>query len=370
MRVGLNLLYLKPGLTGGGETYARHLVSNLLAEEGAQSFVAFVTRDFDADWLHSPLLTVVRAGLRSGDIARRFWWEQMVLPALSPRKKIDVLHSLGYVAPLLSTVPSVVTIHDLNTQVLRNEISWTKSVVLGGFVRHSARRAALVLTGSDYSKASITSAFDLPSARVVVTRYGSDHAEGLPESDPETLRTRFGLPASFLLVLGGAVSHKNVELAITAYRQAASAFPHDLVIAGNLSEACRRAATEASDSRIRILGYVSDADLRTLYRLASILIVPSRYEGFGFPPLEAQRVGTPVAVSRIPTFRETLQDSALFFDPASPSELASVMIRVTSDEALRESLASAGRANTSRFQWRDTARATRAAYERALGDQP
>src|ERR1019366_7532450 len=168
MKVGVNLLYMIPGVVGGTETYARGLLTGLAAVGRKHDYVVFVNEEA-ADWPlpEGPFERVVcpvRAKLR----AARYAFEQLRLPAWARVRQLDVLHSLGYVAPLFASCASVVTIPDLNTVAFGSQLSPGKRAMLGVFTRWSARRADRILTISEFSKAQIVEHLGVAPGKVAV----------------------------------------------------------------------------------------------------------------------------------------------------------------------------------------------------------
>jgi alpha-1,3-rhamnosyl/mannosyltransferase len=189
------------------------------------------------------------------------------------------------------------------------------------------------------------------------------------------MRARLGLPPRYVLYLGMNKPHKNLARLVEAWAQArrqatteAAADPSiQMVIAGR--EDARypqaRQAAERLAADVRFLGAVAEADMPALYSGATLFVFPSLYEGFGLPVLEAMACGAPVACSTAPSLLEIVGDAALTFDPLDVNEMASVLTRALSDEALRRRLGRQGQAQAAGFTWRRAAAETLLVYRQA-----
>jgi glycosyltransferase involved in cell wall biosynthesis len=369
MRIALNVLYIRPGKTGGTETYARALIRALAEIDGQNEYLIFCNQEAARlDWPVQPNVTIVRCPLHAGELVSRFAWEQFVLPFQLRRHRIDVVHSLGYVAPLMTAVPSIVSIHDANYVSLRKELPWLKNHILGGFVSRSAAKADLIITGSEFGRQEVLKKIGPGHVRVAVTPYGADHVDNQPSADWDAIARLYGLTMPYLLTLGRVERHKKVMDVVDAYATIADRIQHSLVITGRVRASVRqRIAALGLEHRIRLTGYVPDCHLPDLFMNADLFLLASGYEGFGFPLLEAQRLGVPVIASRIGAFKEISGDWAIFFHPGSVREIADIIVGSLENETLRTRLAENGRANARRFLWLATADATLRLY-RAVHD--
>ena len=369
MRIGLNLLFLIPGVVGGTETYAVGLVRALARVDPASEFLVFLSSEASSLALTDApnvrrVVCPVKAVLRSV----RYLWEQAVLPFQLPTYKLDLLHSLGYVGPLFTKCPQVVTIPDLNFQVLKGVMPEPKRRILEFFSVRSARRAARVITLSHSSKAQIVDSLGLDSDKVIVTHLAAP--QETEQTSWEVVRAHYGLPDRFVVAIGGASAHKNLPRLIEAFDQVAHHLPHSLLLLGQLPQEVNgllRAPASAAN-RLLLPGYVPERDKRAILRHADLLVMPSLYEGFGLPVVEAQQEGVPVACSQASSLPEVAGEGALLFDPLSVEQMAAAIQRCLTDMPLRERLIRLGTENLKRFDWERTAQETLNAYRLALQD--
>ncbi len=366
MRIGLNLLYIIPGENGGTQTYAESLIKALAALNTSDEFVVFVSEegaalDLPPQANFRKIVCPVRAARREA----RYAYEQLIFPRLLRRHKLDVLHSLGYVCPLRVPCRSVVTIHDLNYLTPWHGMSRQKRLVLGWFIKQSARRADTVLTVSEFSKSEIHCRLRIPEAKIAVTLEGPREAPP-PEAWKE-IAGRYAVDTPYVMAFGSLTANKNIPRLIQAFAAIQAQVPHTLLLVGHLppgAELHTEIKALGLDGRVKITGYVPDSHIMPLLKHADLFVFPSLYEGFGLPVLEAQKAGTAVACSSAASLPEVAGDGAAFFDPALVEEISRVLLGCLQDPAQRESLAARGRANLQRFSWEQTAAQTLRCYHR------
>ncbi|MCB1272315.1 MAG: glycosyltransferase family 4 protein [Microthrixaceae bacterium] len=369
MRVGLNLLYLVPGRVGGTQTYAEQLIEALLAIDNETQYVAYVNRPgarlplTGSDRVH----TVV-TDLDGDSQAKRYFYEQARLPRLLAADGVDLVHSLGYVGPLRTPCPSVVTIHDLIYEGFADFMPLHRRLALRVFVGASARRADHVITVSDSSRRQLAADLGLADDRLSVIH----EAPARSVADPDAIRrprTGAGLyvPEDYALALSSPSLSKNIPRLVEAL--ARTEHPRHLVVAGHLPPGGEVEAAVKGlrmESRVTCTGYLGSAELDSLLRGASLFVFPSVYEGFGIPVLDAQAAGVPVACSSSASLPEVAGEAAVFFDASSVESIADAIGRAATDDELRARLQLAGWENVERFSWDRAAMETHRVYEDVL----
>jgi glycosyltransferase involved in cell wall biosynthesis len=370
MRIGLNLLYLIPGRSGGTETYGRSLIRALSAADQENDYFVFFNRE--ASKVPFPAASNFhRVGCAVTAIHRslRYGWEQALLPLQLRKLQIDLVHSLGYVMPLLSPCASLVTIPDMNLRAIPEYLPLRKRAVLAiprFFCVQSARRAARVITISDFSKAEITLGIGVKPDKVVVThlapRLDTRERPGVPW---EIVRERYGLPEPYIVAIGGTSRHKNIVRLIAAFRTLKDSYPHALVIPGHIPtdvDVPAEMARPGMAGRLRCPGYVPEDHLASILARADLFVLPSLYEGFGLPVVEAQQACVAVACSTAGSLPEVAGQGAVYFDPRSVESMTATIKRCLDDANLRKELCARGRENVKRFSWSNTAKLTLEAY--------
>jgi glycosyltransferase involved in cell wall biosynthesis len=365
--VGINALYLEPGRSGGSETYLRGLVPALAEVRPDLRLVVFTTPTgvsslSAAGWDEFAELVAVRVERpRRG---ARVIGEQTLIPRLAAARSCDVLHSLANTAPLRPSVPSVLTVLDV-IFITTNTLGLLSTFALRRLVPRAARAADARIAISAAARSEICRVLRIPESSFDVVHLGVDRPRTTPTPEDE-VRSRFELDGRrVILSLGAYRPHKNQSLLV---RMLAGVDGDSLlVVAGPPERGREPLATLAGQlglsSRVRLLGYVSDADLEGLWQVASCAVSPSLVEGFGLPPIEAMARSVPVACSDIAVHREIAGDAATYFDPFDPASAAAAVKQAL--EAPPEAVA-AGLARARLFTWEITAAATLEVYERVL----
>jgi glycosyltransferase involved in cell wall biosynthesis len=365
VRVALNLLYLIPGVVGGTETYAYSLIHSLAALDGENEYVVFLNR-LAADIDITPGSNFRRVICPFIPLRRmvRYGWEQGILPIQLAREKIDLVHSLGYVAPLAARARQIVSVHDLN---FLSHDGWGTSQrrrILRFFVERSIKRADHVITMSEFARGGLIEELGVSPEKVSVTHEAA--ARHLQNPDPAA-RSDYdpagGMP--YIVAFSALPTHKNIARLVRAFEQIQDVVPHSLVVIGNLPDnpEYRRRLEAKAGKRIHFTGYLSNADMAAALKGASLFAFPSLYEGFGLPVVEAQQAGIPVACSAVAALPEVAGSGAHYFDPLSVESIAAALRKCLLDADLRETLVRKGYENARRFSWEKTARETLAIYE-------
>ena len=373
--VGLNLVFLVPGETGGMETYARELIEALVAEAPDLRLTAFVNREA-ARASGGPWNELVPAITVPVDARNRIQWvrgEQQLLPRLARSAGVDLVHSLGSTGPAWGRFRRVSTIHDLHYRTVPEAHFGFRALGMRVLVPLSARRAHRVIADSHAVRDELVSLLRLPPGEIDVVPLGFGarrRAKALPGSE---LRRRLGVDDDEPIALSVSAKrpHKNLMALLDAFALIAPERRPVLVLPGYPTEhevqLRERAGSLGLGDRTRFLNWVDEVELEALYANAACFVFPSLSEGFGLPVLEAMSRGVPVACSNVGAVAEVAGDAALGFDPRSPREIADAVQRLVGDPAEADRLRAAGRARAADFTWERTARGTVESYERALG---
>jgi len=378
MRVGLDLLYLVPGETGGRETYARELVPALLERAPELELIAFVNRDAGPR-LAAELGDGVRAVVVPVSARSRAQWalgELALVSVAAQRAHVDVLHSMANFAPAWGRFRRVVTIHDLQYRAVPELLTPANRVATSALVSLAARRAQRIIAVSAAGAEEIVAGLGVARARIDVVPNGvrlpaSATTPAPPlSSTTDELRARHRLDDRPLaLAVATHLPHKNLPALIDALALIAPAERPLLAIAGHDTDDGRlqaQAAAAGVEEDVRLLGHCSTAELDALYALATCLVLPTLHEGFGLPAIEAMARSLPVACSDIPALREVGGSAALYFDPRSPAQIAAAIGELIADTGLAGRLRELGRVQAARFSWAAAAAGTLESYRRAL----
>jgi len=363
VHIGLNLLFIIPGENGGTQVYSESLMRALAALGTENTYTVFVSQEGAALALPPGFKKVV-CPVRAVRREARYAYEQTAFPRLLRGFNLDVLHSLGYVCPLLPPCRSVVTIHDLNYLTPWHGMSRAKRLSLGWFVRQSARRADAVITVSEFSKREIVSRLGVSASKITVTSEGPREPADGPGDAWAEIASRYQIEAPYFMAFGSMTGNKNLVRLLRAFAQVQAEVPQTLLLVGRADSAGlqEEIAALGIERRVNITGYVPDNAVMPLLGHADLFVFPSLYEGFGLPVLEAQRAGTAVACSSVASLPEVAGDGAEFFDPLSVDEIAQALLRCLRDPARRAALVEHGHKNVARFSWAQTAAATLGCY--------
>jgi glycosyltransferase involved in cell wall biosynthesis len=366
MRIAVNALFLVPNRVGGSETYLRGLIRGLTRTNGGDDYVLFVGSEaagaFD---LPSRGWRIVSSPFPSRIRAARIVWEQLWLPQLASRSRCAVLHSAGYTAPLVSHVPDVVSILDMNYKRHPEDMTALERLVYATLIPAAARRTRRVITLSEAAKSDIVRWTSVAPSKVnAIPLAPRDDWPGEPADDDTRLRAA-GIEPPYVLSVAASYPHKNLARLVRAFPLEPSDVRLVLVgLRGRDHDQVREAVRERSNL-VHVAGWVNDALLATLYRRAAALAFPSLYEGFGLPILEAMALGTPVLTSNSGAPAEVAGDAAELVDPTDIASIHDGLCRLLSDSTYAGRLRALGRERAATFSWDRTATLTRRAYDQA-----
>ena len=372
--VGLDLLFLVPGETGGRETYAVELIRALLALDADLTLTAFVNRELveARDFQLDPRVTLAVLPVHS---RRRSSWalgESALVPAMAARRRVDLVHGLANFGPLFGPFARVLSLHDLMFLRVPELLPLANRLGARALTGGAARRAHRVLASSQATGDDAVELLGIDPARIDVVPLGLGAAP-TAALDPLASREQLGLDGrAYVFAPGLALPHKNLARLIAALARIPAERRPQLVLTagGDRGELATEAERFGVAGDVRVVGWLPPEQLEGAYAGAACMAFPSLVEGFGLPILEAMMRDVPIACSDIPVLREVAGDCALFFDPLDPDSIARTLERLLDDQPARERLRVAGRARAARFTWRATAEGTLRCYERTLGSRP
>ncbi len=373
MRIGINTLFLIPGKVGGSETYLRGLIYGLSKVDKENEYILFTNQEnhetFEIKEANfSKQLCRVHARTR----IFRIFYEQIILPWQIKNSRIDVLHSPGYVSPIKAKCAEVVTIHDMQYVYHPENIPKAALLYWRHFVPLSARKSDVIVTVSNNSRKDIVNLLVIPEEKVVVTYEASkfsingfNKAEYIEGSLPS-----YGIKGQYILSVASLFPHKNLDMLIKSFALIKDKIEHRLLLVGMRKFGTKKVEdtlkkNNISQERVLLLGHVSDSELYSLYKKASLFVLPSLFEGFGIPLVEAMSFGCPVAASDRTSIPEVLGDAGILFNPKDTASIAEAIYTVLTDERLRVNLIKRGRKRSESFSWEKMAQETLKAYQNA-----
>jgi alpha-1,3-rhamnosyl/mannosyltransferase len=370
LHVGVNLLWLVPGVVGGSEEYTTRLISAWLEHPADDlQLTLFVLRPFVDTYpeLVDALPTVV-CPISGRSKVVRIAAEATWLAAQARRHHVDLLHHAGGTIPLVRATPSMLTIHDLQPLLLPDNFSRLKQAYLRWRLPVSAQKSRLVATLTEYTRETIVQQLGVPADRVDLVAPGFTAALAEePDGDPQEL---YDISGPFFLYPAITYPHKNHELLLRAFALVVEQRPDALLVLTHRAAQMERhldelAHTLGISANIRRLGHISRGDLDWLYKHAVAMTFPSLFEGFGLPVLEAMGHGCPVIAAASTALPEVVGESGVLLAADDSDAWAAAMFELISDDARREWLAEAGIARTAEFRWSSSAQQLEHAYRRA-----
>lgn len=299
--------------------------------------------------------TWVRSGETRFKGKPRYLYVNTLMRGLIKKASPQIILSPNHEAIFRPPVPQVTVIHDLIAyfypSLLPGQGLYYRRVLPRLLREHTER----IITVSESTRDDLVSEYGLSKEKIITVHSGLG-------VEPAFEEPGFLLPERYVLYVGSFLPYKNLGTLLETFALLDSNDLH-LLIAGPTTGKNEKFARELAGhilarglaERVVVVGYVPSSQLGTLYKRASLLVLPSLYEGFGFPPLEAMSCGTPVAVSRIPALVETVGDAGVYFDPRSSRDMAMAIERVLSDRQLREELVKKGKERVKSFSWKRTA---------------
>lgn len=371
MRVALNGLFLAFPATGTGQ-YLRELVSAMRAQAPQDEFVLLAPH---ADPGAPANVLVYRTRFKSENLAK-LEFEQITFPGAS-RSTFDLAHVPHFGPPLFSPLPTVVTIHDLIPLVLPAYRGPASVRLYTRLAASGARRAQAILADSYASARDVETHLKIAKDKIHVVHLAA-HSRFQPPTQDELVRVRvkYSLPERFVLYLGGYDVRKNVARVIETFAGQAQGRREGwkLVLAGKLPEgdtaffpsARARAERLGMAKDIHFTGFVQEQDKPALYAAARVFLYPSRYEGFGLPPLEAMACGTPVIAANTSSLPEVVGEAGVLVNPDDANGWNGALEELLSDEARWDDLRGRGLEQALKFSWDRAARETMAVYRSVI----
>lgn len=354
--------------TGVGR-YIRNLFYYLSEHDRENEYVCFFgKKEFKTIDLPSKKWKKVETNIHWHTIA-----EQILLPWVFYRQNLDLLHFPYFSFPILYPRKFVVTIHDLifdhhKTGKASTLPRWLYSIKKIGYhivLWACVKRAAKILTLSNDAKNEIVDHYDANADKIIVTYESGKLEDTRIEFNSEEFDQMRKLKP-YILYVGNAHPHKNVEILIAAMRKLRQKRSLHLVLVGNdqffyprLAELIKQ---EKADGYVSLIGSVPNSHIAGWYHFAEALVTASKMEGFGIPPLEAMSVGCPVMVSDIPVFHEVYGDAAVFFNHNSVEDIAQTIDKTLSNKILIKDMIEKGYKKAKSYSWQKMAKETLKVY--------
>ena len=364
MRIGVNTLFMVPGDVGGTETYLRETLLAALLEYPETEFILFTNIENDGLFRQicsgNANVTFICLNFRAANRPVRILLEQIKLPFVARKHKLDILWSPGYTAPFLSFCPQVVTICDLQYKSYPEDMSRLERVTLDALVRGACRVCDSVLAISEFSRQEVIRYNFARPEKVHTVLLGADESFGTayPAEDKNAiLSNTLGGNTPYILCVAHTYPHKKVHVLIEAFLDVMGKIPHKLVIVGRErrgEDLVQEAMSSFKDTSrvVRFKDGVPYSTLQILFQSADMFVLPSAYEGFGLPVIEAMLAGVPVITTREASLKEVAGNCAFSVDRIDREAIAKQIIKVsTLSEQERSKVTKAGTLWAESFTW-------------------
>lgn len=389
MRIGIDARFYGPIGKGLGR-YTQEIVDNIIkmVDLSQVSVVVFLSPENFNEF------SISHKNIKKIKIRMHWysWQEQIFFPWFIWREKLDLIHYPHFNVPVFTPCRFVVTIHDLilthfpTTRATTHSplVYYFKNLAYRFVIKQAIKRSQKVITVSNFTKNDILEQFKIPEEKIVVTYEGvanlykgNDDSFSVKLNYQENNLIENVLKNDFLLYVGNAYPHKNLEFLLRVFKNIREIKPNlRLVLIGkedyfynklrNFALSINLLKSNSEDSPVVFADYVPDRQLLVFYQKASAYIFPSLYEGFGLPPLEAMAQSCPVISASASSLPEILGQAALYFNPKEEEELKKRVLELLDNESLRSELINKGKEQIKKYSWEECARQTFSVYEQAL----
>jgi glycosyltransferase involved in cell wall biosynthesis len=379
MRIGIDARFYGGEQSKGLGRYTQKLIENLARLDKQNEYYIFLQEQEYKTWN-------INTDNFNRILAPYHWYsltEQLFLPLKIKNVELDFMHFPHFNVPLFYNGPFIVTIHDLIISRFPTERATTlgpwlykiKQVAYHRVIKHAAEAACKIITVSNYSKQDIVDYFKLPEQKIAVTYEAADLKEvkEVPEEEKKKVLSHYKINAPFILYVGNAYPHKNLEILLEVVKimKKKKELNWKLILVGKKDYFYQRLEQLAwamdVEKDVVFTGFVPDHDLPALYQEAIAYIFPSRYEGFGLPPLEAMSNGTPVLSSKQACLPEILGDAALYFEYQDVYGIINQIEKIIKNQNnIRRDLITRGLKKVREYSWERMARQTLRIYEQTL----
>lgn len=375
MRIGIDARFVGPQGTGLGK-YTEKLILNQAKINDKSSYFIFLKKS-NWDRLKLPKnLTKVLA-----DIPWYSLEEQYKMPAIISSQNLDLLHVPHFNVPIFYRGKFVVTIHDLIHHQFREQAVTTKNPIIFNIKRfgykkiinHAIKKSEKIIVPSKFIKEEIIKNFKVDPSKVVVTYEAAEEEYFFSTRHPDLEQSEREGSKLFLIYVGNAYPHKNLERLLDAIKILTSNYslptthltivcPRDI-----FSQRLNLQIKEKNLTKfVEVKGYLAAKSLVALFAKATAYVFPSLSEGFGIPGLNAMAVGLPVVASDIPVLKEVYGNAALYFNPHKAQDIAAKIAKVITDKKTKSDLVASGKEQVKKYSWQKMARQTLEVYKEAI----
>ncbi|MBV9987570.1 MAG: glycosyltransferase family 4 protein [Chitinophagaceae bacterium] len=358
MRIAVNAIFLQKGQLEGYGQYAREITRRLVQQHPEHEFIFIFDRPYDPEFVFADnVIPVVTGPAARHALAFKYWYDVKAPLALRKYKPDVWLQPYGFCS-LSTSIPQILIVHDLAFKHHPDFIAWHHRSYYQAYTGRFLKKAAHIITVSEFSKQDIISRYATASEKISVAP-GAARAEFVPVSwqEKQSIKDQFSSGTEYFLCTGGIHPRKNLMNLLKAF-SLFKKWQHSnmkLLIAGRLAwqyeEIVEKLKTYKYRDDVVLTGYLPDDQLARLTAGAYAMVYPSWFEGFGLPIVEAMQAGVPVIASNTSSMPEAGGEAALYADPADPDSIAKHMLSLYRDETFRSKLIEAGYEQAKKFSW-------------------
>lgn len=367
MRIGILTDFVDDGFAGM-KVVIENLVKNLIQIDKKNEYYLIHYKESDNGIYKLGAKEIVIPG--SSWKPLKLYWKLFSIKKAIGSYNLDLVHEISTIVPVLKE-RLIVTVYDVIPYIHPETFNWYQQLYFLLFYRKLFKRAAHIITCSNHSKGDIARLLKVPREKITVTYYGIHERFRVlnQKKYSNTLKNKYNLHEPYILYVGTLEPHKNVPALIRAYAKVREKMPKiKLVLVGKkawkLTQTFKTIKELNLEGHVIFTGYVPDEDLPMFYNGAEVFVFPSKYEGFGFPPIEAMACGCPVITTKGGSLPEIVGDAGILVDPNDITGLVKSIELVLKDRALREKIVQKGLKRSKTFNWKNAAKETLKVYEK------
>ena len=362
MRIGVNARFLLEGKLEGIGLFTHEVMKRVVAYFPQHQFFFFFDRKPSTNFIYADNVTAVTVHPQARHPALWYWWFEQSIPRVLKKYKIDLFISTDGYLSLKTKVPTILTIHDLAFYHFKEHLPSLVHRYFNHYTPKFSERAKHIVTVSEFSKQDIMKQYGIEENKITVVGNGCDAAIlPISENEKQSIKEKYTNHCDFFIYVGAIHPRKNIKRLLLAFDQFKRAHESKikLVLVGRWawknSETKDVFDTLHYKDEVIKLGHLERSELGKVFGSALALIYPSLFEGFGIPLLEAMHAEIPIITSTSSSLPEVAGNAAIYIDPLHTDQLHKAMLKISTDEMLRQELIENAKINRKRYSWELTA---------------